>query len=332
MWDDHDIRDGWGSSAGDSATLAARYPLGAPIHAKHRAWFEDARDVYFHFQACRNPDGARVLHGAGPYTVRCGRLLLIALDESAERDFARPADPVLGTEQWHWLTKVIDTLDDDVDAIALANGIPVVDLHAESKTHRLFRDRDDDIKPFARGDEEALERVRTRVSSKLLSAICLLLAKTVDPGFRAGRLLGIGSAEMDDGRDRWSFPTNRREQERLLNLMASATLKQRGTPNQRPLVYLAGDIHVGALFEVRYSQPALTAQCVVTSGISQTQLSLPEVEAGVLDRRFEVFPGIEAERQELVTEENFAITRVEFAESGASISNTFGRAGKGKAP
>jgi len=28
VWDDHDIRDGWGSSAGDSPTLAAQHPAG----------------------------------------------------------------------------------------------------------------------------------------------------------------------------------------------------------------------------------------------------------------------------------------------------------------
>ena len=55
VWDDHDIRDGWGSLAADSPTMAAQHPRGAPIFRKCTAYFEDARDVYWHFQGCRNP-------------------------------------------------------------------------------------------------------------------------------------------------------------------------------------------------------------------------------------------------------------------------------------
>ena len=55
VWDDHDIRDGWGSLASDSPTMAAKHPRGAEIFRKCSVFFEDARDVYWHFQACRNP-------------------------------------------------------------------------------------------------------------------------------------------------------------------------------------------------------------------------------------------------------------------------------------
>src|ERR1043165_5762952 len=55
VWDDHDIRDGWGSLASDSPTLAARHAHGAEIFRKSTNFFEDARDVYWHFQGCRNP-------------------------------------------------------------------------------------------------------------------------------------------------------------------------------------------------------------------------------------------------------------------------------------
>src|SRR6185369_1242782 len=104
---------------------------------KYRAWFEDARDVYWHFQACRNPGGERVLQGAGPFSFRCGRALVIVLDERGQRDFARPVDPVLGSEQWAWLEGVLADLE-GVDALVLANGIPVVDLNQDSATSLLF--------------------------------------------------------------------------------------------------------------------------------------------------------------------------------------------------
>ena len=55
VWDDHDIRDGWGSLASDSPTLVAQFPRGAAIFARSDAYFQDCRDVYWHFQACHNP-------------------------------------------------------------------------------------------------------------------------------------------------------------------------------------------------------------------------------------------------------------------------------------
>ena len=45
VWDDHDIRDGWGSLASDSPTLAAKHARGAEIFRKSTAFFEDTRDV-----------------------------------------------------------------------------------------------------------------------------------------------------------------------------------------------------------------------------------------------------------------------------------------------
>ena len=54
VWDDHDIRDGWGSLAADSPTWPP-YPRGVATFRACTAYFEDARDVYWHFQGCRNP-------------------------------------------------------------------------------------------------------------------------------------------------------------------------------------------------------------------------------------------------------------------------------------
>ena len=54
MWDDHDIRDGWGTLASDSQTLVEKYPHGKEIFRKCIEYFDDARDVYWHFQASHN--------------------------------------------------------------------------------------------------------------------------------------------------------------------------------------------------------------------------------------------------------------------------------------
>ena len=39
----------------NSPTLVAKHPKGAEIYAALNAYFEDARDVYWHFQGCHNP-------------------------------------------------------------------------------------------------------------------------------------------------------------------------------------------------------------------------------------------------------------------------------------
>ena len=55
VWDDHEIRDGFGSLACDSPTLVAQFPRGAKMFARSDAYFQDCRDVYWHFQGCHNP-------------------------------------------------------------------------------------------------------------------------------------------------------------------------------------------------------------------------------------------------------------------------------------
>ena len=55
VWDDHEIRDGFGSLACDSPTLALRFPRGQKMFARSDAYFQDCRDVYWHFQGCHNP-------------------------------------------------------------------------------------------------------------------------------------------------------------------------------------------------------------------------------------------------------------------------------------
>jgi phosphodiesterase/alkaline phosphatase D-like protein len=325
VWEDHDIRDGWGSSAGDSPTLAARYPRGKRIFEQYRAFFDDARDVYYHFQACRNPSGASVLDGAAaPFSFDCMALRVVVLDERTERDFMRPKNPVLGDAQWRFLHDAVEGLDASVQAIVVANGIPIVDLDPKSITHRMFHDRKDDIEPFSRGDAELLETRRTKITPRPLEAIAAGLGTTVDKDFRFARLLHIAAEDIDDARDRWSYATNRDEQVRLLHLFAKAAAPDAGRP-ERGLVFLGGDIHVGALFDIEFSELGLSAQNLVSSGISQTPPPMVEVRGAVLDTDFEVTEGIRAKLAHLVGEPNFGVTRVRFEKDRpARITNGFG--------
>ena len=144
MWDDHDIYDGWGSSAGNSPTLAAKHPKGAEIFATLNAYFEDARDVYWHFQGCRNPQPGDIadpafpnyvseppLHGtrrAMPFAFRCGRLALLVLDSRGDRDVFRDDLPALGPEQWAFIEHLFANLPPDVEALAVVTPTPIASI------------------------------------------------------------------------------------------------------------------------------------------------------------------------------------------------------------
>ena len=113
MWDDHDIRDGWGSGASDSETLVARHPRGKRIFDKCDAYYQDCRDIYWHFQGCHNPTAERRRRSAlpnyidgppldralraMPFAFRCGRMVVLMLDSRGDRDGFRDDLPILGT-------------------------------------------------------------------------------------------------------------------------------------------------------------------------------------------------------------------------------------------
>jgi hypothetical protein len=310
-WDDHDVRNGWGSFAPDSPTLAAHWPRGAAVAALHQRFFGDARDVYYHFQACRNPSS---LPGpsdeARPFAFRCGPLLVVVLDLRSKRDFARPSLPVLGEKQWSYIDTLLGDVDDDVEAIAIVTSVPRVDLDPDNKVHRLFRDRKDDIRLMRRGDERGLAGLRLKKNNPLLLAISGALGVTIDRRFRIGRWLGIGAAEIDGARDRWSYFSNRPEQVRLLRLGASAATRARPESQPRSLLFLSGDIHIGARLEISYDAGRLVAESVVSSGISQ-KLEFPKIVGVVVDREFAAAEGIEVQLKDVLEGYNFAVTRLD---------------------
>jgi hypothetical protein len=319
-WDDHDIRDGWGSFAGESATLAAKFPASRPIYDRYRAYFNDAADVYFDFQACRNPGEKLGESNTRPYSFRCGRLLVVVLDSRGDRDFARSEFPVSGAEQWRFIEDLVDDLPADIDAIAVATAVPIVDLDPEGKVHRFFSDRTDDIDAFAKGDAEAVDALLYKRDNPLVGFASLLAGFTIDSDFKLAKALGFRVSDLDDMRDKWSYGTNRVEQERLLRTFARACVVGRPADRPRSLIFLGGDIHVGAVFGIDFAEPGLHAMCVVTSGIAKNA-PIPEVRGVLVDDEFDAAPGIHVKLEFLVNQVNFAETRIQFENGMATASS-----------
>lgn len=330
MWDDHEIRDGWGSLASDSPTLAARHPRGAAIYRKCNAYFEDARDVYWHFQACRNPlamNGQALPNyiaaapapgerRAMPYAFRCGRLAVVMLDSRGARDAFRPERPILGAEQWQFLTALRDTLPADIDALAVMTPTPIASLDPKGQTLKLMGGRTDDVEAFQRGDEQAvLHPHGTEDVDQLLLAAA---------GARLSRLTGnpvnLGNfklSNIDEARDQWSHAAARPEQLALLALANQARFTNRPGP-PRELIFLSGDIHTGCLFEIKLDEPSYTASSLTSSGISTVENR--SFSVGILiDDHFDLAPDIHVQLKSVAKEFNFGIVQVTPTGAGADI-------------
>ena len=230
MWDDHEIRNGWGSDPGDSPTLARRYRHGRPISARYEAFFEDARQVYWHFQHIRNPvtpgiDGAAFLkpgtRRAVPFAFMCGAATLLVLDNRGARDVWSRRLPVLGAEQWTVLRDLLKGLDSRTDSLVVVVPLPVVSMPNRGIVQVMFGRRRDDVRLFRKGRAARLkvfpERGEpTSGASKLL----VYLRALVDLG--GAVLFGLGSTgafhlkDLTDVRDNWANHLVRRERNALL--------------------------------------------------------------------------------------------------------------------
>jgi hypothetical protein len=338
MWDDHDIRDGWGSMAQDSPTLAARFPRGRKIFEKFNSYFEDCRDVYWHFQGCHNPlppDTVNVslpnyfagppLHGsreAMPYAFRCGRTVLLVLDSRGKRDIFRDELPVLGSTQWQFIDAVLDQLASDVEALVVVTPTPIATMAPDGQTQKLLGRRTDDVELFKAGDLEGLLNMRGSTGVK----------RVIDLG-----LAGLGSHltsltgtphnlgdfqinSLDEARDQWSNYRSRGEQIRLIRKAGQARLTNRTPGSPRGVLFVAGDIHVGGVYEISCNNPEYKAACLISSGISQNAGGSKEPLLGVyVDEDFEVAPGIHSTMRQFVNDFNFGVINVVPTGAGAKI-------------
>lgn len=310
MWDDHDIRDGWGSLASDSETLVQKYPRGNDIFLKSRIFFEDARDVYWHFQACHNPPNQPPIHGerrAMPCVFQCGRLKVLMLDSRGERDVFRKDFPILGSGQWQFITDEFDSLPEDVDALAIMTPTPIASVDPHGQGQKILGNRTDDVESFKKGDldelfnphqaEGKLEKLKQFVKS------------------------GIGSFlvyNIDEARDQWSHKFSRPEQEALLRKAGNARLINRHPGSPRQLIFLSGDIHTGCIFDISVADPNYKAVSLTSSGISAVEERTLTV--GVLiDEDFDVALGIHSTLREVAIQFNFGVVQVIPTGSGAEI-------------
>jgi hypothetical protein len=342
LWDDHDIRDGWGSLASDSPTMLAKYPRGAEIFRKSNTYFEDARDVYWHFQGCRNPlpgDHVDALNQpdpafpnyvfgplpAGqrigmPFVFRCGKLMVMALDSRGARDVFRADKPILGTLQWTFIDQVLQRIPADIDAFALVTATPIASQDPDGQTQRLMGGRTDDVEAFKRGDEEALFHPPSN-DSKAVGIIKSIIGAKVER--LVGRNPNLGDFQinnLDEARDQWSHRFSRPEQKELLQKLFKARLTNRPPGARgRELVFLSGDIHIGCTFEVTAARPVKAkAISLTSSGISQIDDTQPLVGT-FIDQSFSLALGIQSELKTVVNEFNFGVVTVTPTGHGAQI-------------
>jgi hypothetical protein len=343
MWDDHDICDGWGSRAADSPTLVEKHPKGADIFRKSIAYFEDARDVYFHFQACHNPlqgdirdptfpaqadpafpnyiraAPARGVRRAMPFVFRCGRLAVLVLDSRGDRDVFRSRHPVLGDEQWAFVDDVFARLPPEVEALAVATPTPIASIDPTGQVMKAFGDRTDDVVAFSKGDEKAtLHPESTTDVSEAFKVVISAWASRL-----TGRQANLGNfkvSNIDEARDQWSHKFARKEQEDLLRKAGRARVANRTTARSRELIFLSGDIHIGAIFDIACRNPRYKAVSLTSSGISKVEAAPGSIFVGVfVDEDFTVASGIRSTLREVIPDFNFGVVHVQPTGNGAAI-------------
>ena len=342
MWDDHDIKDGWGSMASDSPTMAALHPRGAEIFRKSTAFFEDARDVYWHFPGMPQSEPLRrSLDPALPELHRRAdparsaprdavRLplrppVVLVLDSRGERDVFRKDYPILGAQQWTFIDEVLTRLPEDVDALAVVTPTPVASQDPDGQTQRLMGARTDDIEAFSRGDEEELfhPRSTTDVGDLAKAIVSARIARAT------GRQPNLGDfkiSAIDEARDQWSHRSSRPEQQALLKKAFAARFANRTAAAGRGLVFLSGDIHIGCTFDVTCARPRGEAVSLTSSGISQIDANQPLVGT-FIDEEFTLAPGIRSTLRTVVNVFNFGVVQVQPTGSGAQISATLAHEG-----
>jgi hypothetical protein len=339
MWDDHEIRDGWGSLASDSETLLEQYPRGKEIFNKCKTYFENTRDLYWHFQGCHNPQkiSGQLLPNyidspprpndkfAMPYVFQCGRLIVLVLDSRGERDVFRKELPILGPRQWQFIHEVFDNLADDVDAFAVVTPTPIASLDPEGQTQKLMGERMDDVESFKKGDFKGLfDPIRTEGGLALLEYLGRYELRRV-----LGGIVNQGTFEtfkIDEVRDQWSHRFSRKEQIDLLKAAGDASFTNRQAISQRALVFVSGDIHIGCIFDITSSKPSYKAVSITSSGVSTVATASPTVGAFV-DEDFNVASGIRSTLRDVVRDFNFGVIQVVPTGSGAEMVHSLAHEG-----
>jgi hypothetical protein len=326
VWSDHEIRDGWGSWASDSPTLQAKYPKGAAIAEQYNAYFEDARKVYWHFQMCHNfPAPMAEPYAPGsrttiPVQFRCGRLAVLMLDDRGDRDLWRDANRVLGDAQWNFIeNEFVPALPGDIDALVIATQGPIVGMSPRGEVVRRLGHREDDVELFSRGDARGLLALQEKGNSRA-DYVEAFADRVVFHDLLPNNDLNI--SDFDDLRDQWSHPRCQPEQERLIRRAGQARTANRAGGAPRAVMFVGGDIHTGALYEISVAaNPPFTSPCLISSGIAQARGHIVGVK---VDDDHTVADGIRASLKHVVGDFNFGVTHVLFNGGTPVITNALG--------
>lgn len=348
MWDDHDIRDGWGSWASESETLKTRYPRGEGIFNFYREYFNDCKDVFWHFQrssyyplsAASSTDISSVLpvtpfQGAMPVAFRCGRLAVLILDGRGERDLWRESNPVLGDAQWRFIDGFLSTLPPDIDALTIVTPVPIVATSPENSSQKMLGDRNDDVEFFKRGDLRGLRELQGHSGEDMTAPVLLLTFLTPpllggsfsNSAVAYGRTLHWKDDSIDEARDQWCNHFSRPEQERLIRKAVAAAFTNRPTSQPRGVFFVGGDLHSGGLITISVDRPDFKMQCLITSGISRQNEGVKGMVGVLVDDEFEVASGIRASLDDYTLIYNFGVTHIVFTGGTPVIKNVVARQG-----
>jgi PhoD-like phosphatase len=340
MWDDHEIRDGWGSWASDSPTLAAQHPRGAArIYAPVNSYFEDALHVTWHFQLSHNPTtieqgvGNEAWHmstpqpnkrDAFPFAFEAGRLAVISVDSRGARDVFRESSPVLGDEQWQVVERYVRQLPAQIDALIVITPTPIVAMAPDGLVQDLLGDRNEDEGFFERGDADATFELQEQGGGPDLwkqtpeVPLTSLLSPGSTRGVAAlGRYLGLQEDNIDDARDQWTNVRSLPECERLIRLVLEARTVNRLPSAPRGVVFLGGDLHIGARYDVTVDDVVIPT--LISSGIAVKVDDFAPI--GIyIDDDFDVASGIHAKLLEYRPDYNFGYGHVVFGAGSPQVN------------
>ena len=168
VWDDHDIRDGWGSSAGDSPTLAAQHPAGES--SQNQRLFRGRARRLLAFPGVPQPPARRRSPASGPSpttsahrhrTGSAGRCRSSSAAgawwcwcwTAAVSATCSAKYPILGAGSGSSSTGVRG-LPADADALAVVTSTPIASQDPDGQVQRSFGNRTDDIEAFKRRRRE----------------------------------------------------------------------------------------------------------------------------------------------------------------------------------
>ena len=336
VWDDHEIRDGFGSLACDSPTLVAQHPRGVKMFARSDAYFQDCRDVYWHFQGCHNPLQGETAdpslpnyikdppiggqRRAMPFVFRCGRVLVLVMESRTERDVFRDELPILGVEQWRFINEVFANLPPEIETLVVTTPTPIASIDPHGQVMKLLGDRTDDIEAFKRGDEYGV--LHPHSSGDMVYLPLAIAGHELTSLTGTPVNLGIFRvANLDEARDQWSHKFAQPEQELMLRKAAQARFTNRNGRKGRELIFLSGDIHVGCIFDITMPDSSYKIVSLTSSGISAKEDAKADLFVGTfVDEDFEVAGGIRSVLREIVPDFNFGVVQILQTGEGSEVN------------